>query len=136
MPGYLNDRKKSSCFGYEACRQVCPASAIRMEEDEEGFRYPVVDETKCIHCGRCHQVCPYEHMPAKHTETKYAFGGYVKDWSIRTEFMSDVRTLSYEEICKKWYGGPSWKLLWQKYVWGNRQKVFLWNLIHRGNGGN
>lgn len=408
MPGYLNDRKKSSCFGCEACRQVCPASAIRMEEDEEGFRYPVVDETKCVHCGRCHQVCPYEHMPAKHTETKYAFGGYVKDWSIRaestsggafsaiakafydsdsvifgaeadglsvhhayvmdvndigkfrkskysqseigsafsdaaaflrkgkkvlfsgtpcqiaglraflgkrdtsrlllvevvcegvpsphfvrkldahlnqkygagiemidyrykdarplgnptsgkwdfqvlqvklrngkilkkdrwfnpfwsiwlnhlmsrpscyacpfttvergaditlgdlwgvhlycpelyghnggaslvvcntekgkqvfcqaqaflyghaldfatalkyqgplhrhippnerrTEFMSDVRTLSYEEICKKWCGGPSWKLLWQKYVWGNRQKVFLWNLIHRGNGGN
>lgn len=50
----------------------------------------------------------------------------------RTEFMSDVRMLSYEEICKKWYGGPSWKLLWQKYVWGNRQKIWVWNLFHNG----
>ena len=88
MAGFLEDQCKNKCFGCEACKQACPVSAIKMVEDEEGFRYPVVDSSKCIHCGRCHIVCPYEHMPVKHTEEKYAFGGYVQDWSIRAESTS------------------------------------------------
>lgn len=35
-----------------------------------------------------------------------------------------------KNICK-WYKKPSVKLLWQKYVWGNRQKIFLWNLKNK-----
>ena len=48
----------------------------------------------------------------------------------RAEFMSDLKNLTYQELCKKWYSGPSLKLLWQKYVWGNRQKIFVWRLLH------
>ena len=48
----------------------------------------------------------------------------------RTEFMSDLKTLSYEQLCDKWYSGPSLKLLWQKYIWGNRQKILVWNILH------
>jgi coenzyme F420-reducing hydrogenase beta subunit len=29
-----------------------------MEADTEGFRYPVIDETQCVQCGRCEKVCP------------------------------------------------------------------------------
>ena len=29
-----------------------------MVEDEEGFLYPVADESKCIDCGLCEKVCP------------------------------------------------------------------------------
>lgn len=36
----------------------------------------------------------------------------------------------YTEICKKWATPPTVKLLFQKYIWGNRQKVFIWNLKH------
>lgn len=32
---------------------VCPKDAIRMEEDEYGFLYPQIDETKCVQCGAC-----------------------------------------------------------------------------------
>ena len=35
--------------------------------------------------------------------------------------------MSYEKINKKWAGKTSLKLLWQKYVFGNRQKIWLWN---------
>lgn len=35
---------------------------------------------------------------------------------------------SYEDINKKWAKKPSIKLLYQKYVWGNRQKIAVWNL--------
>ena len=48
--------------------------------------------------------------------------------SRRSEFMEDLNLLDYELICKKWVAVPSVKLLFSKYVWGNRQKVFLWNI--------
>lgn len=31
-----------------------------MEEDEYGFIYPKIDETKCISCGACMNVCAYQ----------------------------------------------------------------------------
>lgn len=46
----------------------------------------------------------------------------------RERFMNDLRNLSYEQLCRKWAKRPTLKLLWSKYVWGNRQKVFFWNL--------
>lgn len=48
---------KTSCCGCAACYNGCPAGAITMEPDEEGFLYPVVDAEKCILCGRCISVC-------------------------------------------------------------------------------
>ena len=49
--------------------------------------------------------------------------------SRRAECMRDLQgDMSYEEINKKWAKKPTAKLLWQKYVWGNRQKICLWNL--------
>ena len=29
-----------------------------MVEDEEGFEYPQIDESKCIYCYQCIKVCP------------------------------------------------------------------------------
>ncbi len=48
---------KSHCCGCHACYNACPVNAIQMEEDEEGFLYPHIDEKKCIQCGRCARVC-------------------------------------------------------------------------------
>lgn len=47
----------------------------------------------------------------------------------RDECMKDLQSdMSYERINEKWARKPTLKLLWQKYVWGNRQKIWLWNL--------
>lgn len=49
----------------------------------------------------------------------------------REAFMKDLNSdMSYERINEKWAKKPSLKLLFQKYIWGNRQKVFVWNLTH------
>lgn len=48
----------NSCCGCTACASICPQRCIEMETDKEGFLYPVVDQQKCINCGRCHTVCP------------------------------------------------------------------------------
>lgn len=47
-----------SCTGCMACYNICPAGAISQGYDEEGFLIPVIDEEKCIQCGRCKEVCP------------------------------------------------------------------------------
>ncbi len=51
---------KDKCFGCEACSYACPVSAIKMEPDEEGFLYPVIDASVCIDCGNCSGICPSE----------------------------------------------------------------------------
>lgn len=45
------------CNGCSACMSICPKSAIEMKEDKKGFRYPVVNEKKCINCGLCKKTC-------------------------------------------------------------------------------
>lgn len=54
---YLKTKDKVACNGCTACSLVCPKKCIEMKEDEEGFIYPVVDEDRCIHCGRCLNIC-------------------------------------------------------------------------------
>jgi len=47
----------------------------------------------------------------------------------REECMRDLQsTMSYDEINAKWATAPSLKLLYQKYIWGNRQKIWWWNI--------
>ena len=48
----------SSCTGCMACYNICPTGAVSQGFDENGFLIPVIDQDKCIHCGRCREVCP------------------------------------------------------------------------------
>lgn len=46
------------CNGCGGCNNVCPAHAILMTTDEEGFAKPKIDEALCISCGLCERICP------------------------------------------------------------------------------
>ena len=61
----LND--KSDCCGCSACYSVCSHHAIKFEEDQEGFFYPVFNLNLCVDCGLCEKVCPVIHYK---TESK------------------------------------------------------------------
>lgn len=54
----INIEDKTQCSGCFACASKCPKDAITMKEDDYGFKYPVVDKSKCINCGLCDRVCP------------------------------------------------------------------------------
>ena len=49
--------KKEDCCGCAACQNICPRNAIKMEIDEMGFLYPVIDPDKCINCQQCIRIC-------------------------------------------------------------------------------
>lgn len=86
--GFLVDDNLAGCLGCEACVQICPKSALEMDTDKEGFRYPILDPTKCIECGLCHKVCPVEKLPIKNNRAERVFGGYIKDETIRNQSTS------------------------------------------------
>lgn len=50
----------NKCCGCGACMNVCPKQAIYMQSNQEGFIYPVIDETKCIGCLKCKKVCAFQ----------------------------------------------------------------------------
>ncbi|MDD3304284.1 MAG: Coenzyme F420 hydrogenase/dehydrogenase, beta subunit C-terminal domain [Clostridia bacterium] len=50
--------QKGQCSGCFACYNKCPVNAISMLEDNEGFKYPIVNKDKCIKCGLCVKCCP------------------------------------------------------------------------------
>ncbi len=50
------------CTGCGACYNKCPADAIRMNYDNEGFLYPEVTDA-CINCGLCTTACPALNPP-------------------------------------------------------------------------
>ena len=54
------------------CSKHCPANAIRMvrkEPDSDNWlRIPTVNESRCIGCGACENVCPARPLAAIHIE--------------------------------------------------------------------
>lgn len=85
---YIDNQNKSDCVGCEACVQACSHSAIRIAEDVEGFRYPMVDSQICVNCGLCRKVCPINNMPKRYADNKIAYGGYIKDRAIKDQSTS------------------------------------------------
>ena len=85
---FLDTQNKVECFGCEACVQICSKTAISIQEDDEGFRYPVIDSEKCVECGLCRKVCPFEHIPEKFEDSQFVFGGYHLDSETRFESTS------------------------------------------------
>lgn len=47
------------CCGCGACEVSCPAGAIQIALDTNGFYTANVNHEKCISCGKCGKVCPY-----------------------------------------------------------------------------
>ncbi len=91
---------KSLCCGCSACYDVCPKSAIKMVEDNEGFLYPVIDKDKCIECGLCEKICPTKNRRDSQSLLE-AYAAYNTDENIRMKSSSGgVFTLVAEYVLK------------------------------------
>jgi coenzyme F420-reducing hydrogenase beta subunit len=59
--------KPEDCCGCTACQSICPKNAISMQPDEKGFLYPHINQSLCVECGLCNEVCPMKKGPDKET---------------------------------------------------------------------
>lgn len=96
---YLITEKRSQCSGCEACVQVCSQNAVAMKTDNEGFRYPVIDKSKCIDCGRCYECCPTKREELFYQNEQHCFGGYSNDSEILLKSTSGG---AFSEIARAW----------------------------------
>lgn len=53
----LNIENAADCTGCGACAAICPKRCISMTADSEGFKYPIIDKSKCISCNLCEKTC-------------------------------------------------------------------------------
>lgn len=58
-------KKSEDCCGCSACLSICNHNAIVFKEDVEGFKYPMIEEGKCINCGLCEMACPILYRKVK-----------------------------------------------------------------------
>ena len=72
---------KVDCCGCSGCANICSEQCISMQEDNEGFEYPVVKKEFCTGCGLCEKICPMMNDREK-TGTPVAFVVQNKDDSI------------------------------------------------------
>ena len=61
------------CTGCGACFNVCPKSAISMQP-RYGYEYPIINNTLCIKCNMCSNVCMLEkNQQTLNNQLKYEF---------------------------------------------------------------
>lgn len=106
---------KTDCCGCNACGDVCPTRAIRFAANPEGFLYPIVDNDRCIHCGRCEKVCPQLHASSKlaavSTNRPTAWAVIAKSLPVRFDSTSGgvFSTLANEILARGGFvGGAVW----------------------------
>ena len=90
-PNTIEKLNRNDCCGCSSCAQKCPKNAITMQENEEGFLYPVIDKEKCVNCGLCSKACP------QLNDVKGLDDGYPKAYAMRNK--------NNEELSKSSSGG-------------------------------
>ena len=84
---YLLSKNKNECCGCTACVQICTHKALVMQEDEEGFLYPVKDINSCVNCGLCEKVCTFT-SPLFIGDRQDVYASYLKDENERKKSSS------------------------------------------------
>lgn len=111
----INIKSKEDCSGCSACAQRCPKQCIKMLEDEEGFLYPKVDETKCINCHLCEKVCPVANQAESRMPID-SYAAYNVDDGVRKDSSSGgIFTLLAEKVIAEGgvVFGATWNEKWQ-----------------------
>ena len=80
---------KADCCGCSACEAICPKNNIRMQTDDEGFKYPLfLGEEHCINCNLCIKVCPLKIKDKATPLDRSYYAGVCNDKNVWNESSS------------------------------------------------
>ena len=98
-------QEKNFCTSCQVCSAICPVNAIKIELNDEGFYQPIVDDNKCINCGKCVDVCyKYDLSKELSDEYKIAYSAKAKDKLLLSKSTSGgVAHLLAEQLIKEGY---------------------------------
>lgn len=68
----LVKNKNKECCGCMLCKNVCPVNAIHVEKNSDGALYPQINETVCISCGKCENICAFHCGQSNSVREAYA----------------------------------------------------------------
>ena len=78
--------ESGKCVGCMACLDVCCVHAISIHDDLKTY-HAVIDQEKCINCGRCHKTCQNNNsLDLKKPMSWYQ--GWAKDQRVREQSSS------------------------------------------------
>ena len=93
--------QKTDCCGCSACEQICPKNCISLEQDKEGYWYPMVDRDVCVDCHACEQICPVINQNKESAPLK-VYAAINKDEDIRSKSSSGgIFTIVAEKIIQQ-----------------------------------
>ncbi len=90
--GYEVSNMCKGCLAHP-CMEVCPKGAISMVN---GKSY--IDQEKCIKCGKCKSVCPYDAISKKERPCAKACGVNAIE-TIKWDVHISIRTNAYPAVC-------------------------------------
>lgn len=107
--------KFEECCGCEACVNVCPKKIIGMQQNEEGFYYPIINQEECIRCGLCKRTCPIiVEKSNKGMARLESYAGSSLD----------------NEIIKKSASGGMFSLIVDEWLHGMQEKGYICGVIY------
>lgn len=93
----IDELNRNECCGCTACYAVCPVQAISFKPDVKGFLYPTIDEEKCIHCGKCADVCVAAGYPGNDGYI-VVYGAKHKDDKVRFNSSSGAAFTAFSDV--------------------------------------
>lgn len=100
------------CTGCGACVSICPVNALILQQDDDGFYKPKIDENACVNCGKCLKLCPCNGVQSKNTKTPECFAFNGKDEVQRKSATAGGFQVIAEHFIKK--GGKVVGAAWTK----------------------
>lgn len=68
-----------TCCGCGGCVSACPAKALHLHENENGFFEAFINRNKCVECGICAKVCPFSNRQGADIERAKMFSYVTAD---------------------------------------------------------
>ena len=90
--------KENLCTGCGACFNICPFDAIKMEYNNEGFLYPIIDKEKCTNCGKCLNACPSIEFKLANEKASVSYAMMANDKIREKSSSGGIFTLLAESI--------------------------------------